>query len=105
MPNRSQRVITTPTGKIGSADLSRTIYLRGSAAQTITGPDKDGIDACTAGFNFTLKNDSSFDSSIVPVSGQTIEGAGSLSVPAHASVDLELSPGGLVWVRVALVGS
>jgi len=103
MPNRSQRVITNPTGKIGPTDLSRTVYLRGNAPQTITGPDKDGIDACIAGFNFTIVNDTGTDATFAPVSGPTVGGASSLTISAHGSVDLELSPGGLIWVRVAVV--
>lgn len=95
MHYRSQRVVTGASEPI---NLGESVYLRGSAPQTVT-INGTGAGAASPGAVFRLINDCDHDATFVPGAPQTVSHGASLIVPAHSSKTLELSPSG-DWVVV-----
>lgn len=91
-----QRVITSASARIDLNDDS--VYLRGSAPQTIT-IDGSGAGAASPGASFRVINDCDHDATFVPGAPQTVSRGASLVIPARSSKTLELSPS-YDWVVV-----
>jgi hypothetical protein len=75
MRYRSQRVITSASGRINLSDES--VHLHGSAPQTIT-IDGSGAGAASPGAVFRLVNDCDHDATFVPGAPQTVSHGASL---------------------------
>lgn len=98
MTKQPSRTIVTQTDQILITDLSKLLYMRGSVAQTLTGPIVDGNMGATPGFTVDVYNAGPEPLTFVPRAGQTVQGGASITVASRVGVRLTLAPGGEDWI-------
>lgn len=93
MRNQNKEPITGDY-KVQPTDDERSLFLVGSSAQTITGPDVVGAAKAREGFSFRVYNRGAQDATFVPISPQTPP----LTIAAGQAATLELGPDN-IWSR------
>ncbi len=100
MTKQPSRTIVTQTDQILITDLSKLLYMRGSVAQTLTGPIVDGNMGATPGFTVDVYNAGTQPLTFRPTTGQTVQGGADLTVASRKGVRLTPAPGGEDWIVI-----